>query len=51
MQLSSYPILYINNTLFKPATFINWSEAADNTPLIPNPNFTIQQNNQKAGIR
>lgn len=51
MQFSSYPSLHINSTLFKPATYMNLSEAADNVILIHNYDFTMQQNKEKTEIR
>lgn len=51
MQISSYPSLNIISTLFKPAIYMNPSEAADNLILIHNHYFTIQQNKEKTEIR
>lgn len=51
MQLSSYSVLHIESTLFKPAAYTSWSEATENAKLIYNHKFAIQQNHEKAGIR
>lgn len=50
MQLSSYPILHINSTELKPATYVNWTEAAANAPLIHNYNFQYNRIMRKQGL-